>query len=112
MGYISIATWRDLTNGHLYHEGEKFPFDGGRVTKDRLEELESGRNQAGLKLIRADDAKTEPEKARNEGTPVEPEKAQETAEVTAQEESVEAEAAEPEKPGAEKPTKSRRAKGK
>lgn len=52
MGYISLATWRDLTDGHLYHEGEPFPFDGREVPADRTDALESGRNRAGLRLIR------------------------------------------------------------
>ena len=56
MGYISLATWRDLTDGHLYHEGEPFPFDGREIPGDRIEALESGRNRAGFRLIRADKA--------------------------------------------------------
>ena len=51
--YISTGTWRDLSDRHLYHEGDIFPFDGRAVDKARLAELESGENQAGLKLIRA-----------------------------------------------------------
>lgn len=54
--FISLATWRDLTDGHLYHEGEPFPFDGRVVPEDRIEALENGRNRAGLRLIRADEA--------------------------------------------------------
>ena len=53
MKYISTVTWRDNTDGHLYREGEHFPFDGREITGDRLESLESGRNRAGLRLIRA-----------------------------------------------------------
>lgn len=58
MGYISLGVWRDLTDGHLYHEGERFPFDGRAVTEKRISELESGLNRAGMRLIRADGAET------------------------------------------------------
>lgn len=61
--YISTGKWRDLSDHHLYHEGDPFPFDGRAVDKARLAELESGKNQAGLKLIRAVEAKV-PEKAK------------------------------------------------
>lgn len=57
MSYISIATWRDLTDGHLYREGDPFPFDGREVDPDRLAQLETGRNQAGLRLIQPEAAK-------------------------------------------------------
>jgi hypothetical protein len=57
--FISLATWRDLTDGHLYHEGDQFPFDGRAVPEDRIEALENGRNRAGLRLIRADKASDE-----------------------------------------------------
>ena len=50
--YVSTVEWRDNTDGHLYHEGEKFPFDGREIAPERLAELESGRNRAGLRLIR------------------------------------------------------------
>lgn len=72
MGYISLATWRDLTDGHLYHEGEPFPFDGREVPADRTDALENGRNRAGLRLIR----RAEPE---NVETAVPEEKAPEKA---------------------------------
>lgn len=72
MGYISLATWRDLTDGHLYHEGEPFPFDGREVPADRTDALENGRNRAGLRLIR----RAEPE---NVETAVHEEKAPEKA---------------------------------
>lgn len=52
MRFISLATWRDLTDGHLYHEGDVFPFDGREVPADRTDALENGRNRAGLRLIR------------------------------------------------------------
>ena len=69
MGFISCANWRDLTDGHLYREGEKFPFDGREIPADRLEELKNGRNRAGLRLIMATAEKNEPEEARTEETP-------------------------------------------
>lgn len=49
--YISVRMWRDLTDKHLYHEGDPFPFDGREVPEERLRELEFGRNRAGLKMI-------------------------------------------------------------
>lgn len=63
MKYISTVTWRDNTDGHLYREGEPFPFDGREIPKDRLEALENGRNRAGLRLIRACEVQDEPEEA-------------------------------------------------
>lgn len=54
--YISIGVWRDLTDGHLYHEGEPFPFDGRAVDAQRLAQLQDGSNRAGLRLIRAAEA--------------------------------------------------------
>lgn len=69
MKYISTVTWRDNTDGHLYREGEPFPFDGREIPKDRLEALESGRNRAGLRLIRACEVENEPEEARKEEAP-------------------------------------------
>lgn len=49
--YISVRKWRDLTDKHLYHEGDPFPFDGREVPEERLRELEFGHNRAGLKMI-------------------------------------------------------------
>lgn len=69
MKYISTGTWRDLTDGHLYHEGEPFPFDGRAVPEDRIEALESGRNRAGLRLIRADKASDEQPEAKKPEAP-------------------------------------------
>lgn len=70
--YISVRLWRDLTDKHLYNEGDPFPFDGREVPEERLRELESGRNQAGLQMIQgiitedtpktAQETKTEPVK--------------------------------------------------
>ena len=69
MGYISLAAWRDLTDGHLYREGEPFPFDGREVSGARLDELMNGRNRAGLRLIGAVESVSEPEEARKEEAP-------------------------------------------
>jgi hypothetical protein len=67
--YFSTAEWRDNTDGHLYREGEPFPFDGREIPGDRLEALESGRNRAGLRLIRAVEVQDEPEEVRKEEAP-------------------------------------------
>lgn len=67
MGYVSTRAWRDLSDHHLYHEGEPFPFDGRVVDTARLAELENGTNKAGLQLIRADEA-NKPEKAKEAST--------------------------------------------
>ena len=69
MKYISLAAWRDLTDGHLYREGEPFPFDGREVSGARLDELMNGRNRAGLRLIGAVESENEPEEARKEEAP-------------------------------------------
>lgn len=49
--YESIATWRDLTDKHLYHPGDKFPFDGREIPEERLEQLVSGHNMAVMPVI-------------------------------------------------------------
>lgn len=49
--YICTRDWRDLTDKHLYHAGDPFPCDGREVPAERLEQLESGCNQAGLQMI-------------------------------------------------------------
>ena len=67
--YVSTETWRDNSDGHLYHEGEQFPFDGREIAGDRLESLESGRNRAGLRLIRAEEVQDEPVEVRKEEAP-------------------------------------------
>ena len=63
--YICTRDWRDLTDRHLYHAGDPFPCDGREVPADRLQELESGRNRAGLQMIQGivteDAPKAEPE---------------------------------------------------
>lgn len=53
LGYITYyKKFRDLTNDHVYNEGDKFPFDDSEVGTDRLNELLSKKNKIGKKLIR------------------------------------------------------------
>ena len=79
MKYISTAEWRDNKDYHLYREGDPFPFDGREIPAERLAELESGRNRAGIRLIRADEAKDEPKATEAEKGPETAPEAQETA---------------------------------
>ena len=67
--YFSLREWRDNSDGHLYREGEPFPFDGREIPKERLDSLESGHNRAGLVLIRAIEAQDEPVEVRKEEAP-------------------------------------------
>jgi hypothetical protein len=53
MGYVSIAAWRDLEDGHLYKCGEEFPHDGRVIPDNRIEALSSTQNKAGFALIMA-----------------------------------------------------------
>lgn len=69
MKFISLEDWRDNSDGHLYSKGEPFPFDGREIAPERLSELESGRNRAGLRLIQAIEAKAEPTQAQKEKAP-------------------------------------------
>lgn len=69
MMYISTGAWRDLTDGHLYREGEPFPFDGREIQKERLERLAGSENRAGYPLIRAAEVQNEPEEDRKEEAP-------------------------------------------
>ena len=62
MTYISLTRFRDSEDGHLYDEGEQFPFDGRKVPEKRLKELESNTNKAGFPLIKAEAEEQEPEK--------------------------------------------------
>ena len=45
-----IKTFRDATNGHVYHIGDKFPYVGTE-TDERIEELSSNKNRRGEPLI-------------------------------------------------------------
>ena len=77
--FISTADWRDNTDGHLYREGEAFPFDGREIPEERLDALESGRNRAGLRLIRATEVQDEPKEAPKAKTPEKAPAARKTA---------------------------------
>jgi hypothetical protein len=79
MGYICAATWRDLTDGHLYHVGDAYPFDGRDVDDDRLAALETGRNRAGLRLILAAETENERAEGLKENAPESPSEGQKTA---------------------------------
>lgn len=48
---ISLTRWRDLEDGHLYDEGEPYPFDGREIPEVRIKELSSSLNKAGFPLI-------------------------------------------------------------
>jgi len=73
MKYISLTTWRDLSDGHLYLPGDEFPWDGREIKPERLYELESGDNRAGLTAIQAVNY-SEPEDRKEEAPEPEPEK--------------------------------------
>ena len=79
MKYISATVWRDLTDRHLYAEGDEFPFDGREVPAERLDELAGSGNRAGFPLIRAVDVQDEPEEVRKEAEPEEAAEARKTA---------------------------------
>ena len=67
--FFSTVEWRDNTDGHLYREGEPFPFDGREIPKERLDSLESGHNRAGLRLIRAVEVQNEEPEVRKKEAP-------------------------------------------
>lgn len=52
-GYKSCRKkdWRDLTNNHIYHENDKYPFNNEEVPADRLKELSTKKNKIGEILI-------------------------------------------------------------
>ena len=51
--YVSITRWRDLEDGHMYFTGEKFPHDGREISDERIAELQTTQNRAGVALIKA-----------------------------------------------------------
>ena len=59
MTYTSTREWRDLTDRHLYHAGDAFPFDGREISEDRIAELSGTQNKAGFALIKAVDVADE-----------------------------------------------------
>lgn len=77
MRYICTRDWRDLTDKHLYHEGDPFPFDGRDVPAERLKELESGSNRAGLQMIQGIEDQTAQEAPPEEAKKAQPETAAE-----------------------------------
>lgn len=79
MSYVSLRTWRDLTDRHLYAEGDPFPHDGRAISPARLQALETGHNQAGLALIRAAEQPKEQEPEPKEEAPERPKAARKTA---------------------------------
>lgn len=64
--YRVIEKFRDLTDGHLYEPGDRFPQDGREIPPERLNALESGQNNAHRALIvRAEEEpENEPEPAK------------------------------------------------
>ena len=81
---VSACTWRDLSDQHLYHKGELFPFDGREVPEDRLTALMSGQNMAGLALIRAEEVQDEPEEGAQQEAPEEAKEDEKTVTETAE----------------------------
>ena len=77
--YFSLMEWRDNSDGHIYREGEPFPFDGREIPEERLEALESGHNRAGLRLIQAEEVQDEPEEAPKKEAPEGAKKPRKTA---------------------------------
>lgn len=69
MSYISTTQWRDLETGHVYCEGEKFPFDGSKVAEDRIASLSSPQNKAGFAVIKAVEAEVKEEPVQAEEAP-------------------------------------------
>jgi len=72
MSYISTTQWRDLETGHVYCEGEPFPFDGSEVDEGRIASLSSSQNKAGFALIKAVEEEV---KEKHEATEEAPKKA-------------------------------------
>lgn len=77
--YICIRAWRDLTDRHLYSEGDAFPHDGRDISPERISALETGRNQAGLALIRAAEDPLDKQDAGKSEVPEKPKTARKTA---------------------------------
>lgn len=67
--FVSACTWRDLSDRHLYHKGDLFPFDGREVPEERLTALMSVQNMAGLALIRAEEVQDGPEEGAQQEAP-------------------------------------------
>lgn len=50
--YLVTKAFTDLATGHKYVVGEEYPAVGTETTPERIKELASGNNKAGLKLIK------------------------------------------------------------
>ena len=59
--YLVTKTFTDLVTGHKYEMGDEYPAKGTETTAERINELASGNNKAGLKLIKAVKAPKEAE---------------------------------------------------
>lgn len=53
--YRAIERFRDLTDGHLYESGDVFPYDGRKISEDRINTLATGRNASSKPLIAKDE---------------------------------------------------------
>lgn len=49
--YIVIKDFKDLKTGHIYREGDIFPFEG-KASKGRLSELSTNKNKRNEPVIR------------------------------------------------------------
>lgn len=49
--YVSKILWRDITDNHLYRQGEVFPFDGREIPDERIAELTGTQNKARKAVI-------------------------------------------------------------
>ena len=68
MQYISTATWRDLSDQHLYAAGDVFPHDGREIPAERLAYLAGTQNKAGFAVIKAVDTPVEENPKATAGT--------------------------------------------
>ena len=58
--YKALTEFRDLQDGHLYREGDVFPFDGRAIPASRIDELITGQNRANRRLIVFDGESIDP----------------------------------------------------
>ena len=49
--FVVVKQFADKFNGHVYHVGDEFPYDGTPVREGRVDELLTGRN--GVPFIEA-----------------------------------------------------------
>ena len=59
---ISLSTWVDLKDGHEYHEGDEYPFDGREVDEKRLKELSTTDNLLNEAVIEIVEVEEKPKK--------------------------------------------------